>query len=323
MGCETRQSYFEGSSPIRTKRSEPELRDVHYHIFGLAGAGDVDYNRQLIKVLQESVGETNQNMLELANHTEQALGMMTDVMTHLANMEQYLKQHHEWIVTHFNHMEITDDALQTFDLLLSMMLEDRLGAVVYIKDLIDKSYAFRRGIQASLQGKLTIDMVPSTMINAAVVEVTNYLKCEHPRFSVAFTNAAFYYDKSKPLFVREDQHLVIFVRMPNVSEEYLFRVYEILTFPVPITVPGQSRKDALQVAGLPRQVALSLSRRYYIPMNSMSWAGCYGETILLCKDIPYIKKVSDDTCMAALFRRDQGGVTRRCDLDYLLKPDFG
>ena len=55
----------------------------------------------------------------------------------------------------------------------------------------------------------------------------------------------------------------------------------------------------------------------------MSWAGCYGETILLCKDIPYMKKVSDDTCMAVLFRRDQGGVTRRCDLDYLLNPDFG
>ena len=161
------------------------------------------------------------------------------------------------------------------------------------------------------------------MINAAVVEVTNYLKCEHPRFSVAFTNAAFYYDNSKPLFVREDQHLVIFVGMPIVSEEHLFRVYDILRFPVPITVPGQSRKDALQVAGLQQQEALSLSRRYYIPMHSMSWAGCYGETVLLCKDIPYMKKVSDDTCMAALFMRDQGGVTRRCDLDYLLNPDFG
>ena len=36
-----------------------------------------------------------------------------------------------------------------------------------------------------------------------------------------------------------------------------------------------------------------------------------------------MKKVSDDTCMSALFRRDQGGVTRRCDLNYLLNPDFG
>ena len=277
------------------KRGEPELRDVHYHIFGIAGA----------------------------NQTEQALGMMTEVTNHLAGIEQYLKQHPEWIVTHFNYMEVADDTLQTFDLLLSMVLEDRLRAAVYIQDLIDKRYAFRRGIQALLQGKLTIDLIPPTLFYAAVIEVTNYLKREHPRFSVAFTNAAFYYDNSKPLFVREDQHLVIYVRMPIVSEEHLFRVYEILTFPVPITVPGQSRKDALQVAGLPPQVPMSLSRRYYIPMHSMSWVGCYGETILLCKDIPYMKKVSDDTCIAALFRRDQEGVTRRCDLDYLLNPDLG
>ena len=170
-----------------------------------------------------------------------------------------------------------------------------------------------------MQGKLTIDLVPPTMIKAAVAEVTAYLKQEHPRFE----NAAFYYDNSKPLFIREQEQLVVFVRMPIVSEQHLFRVYEILTFPVPITVPGQDKKDALPIIGLPRQVALSLSQRYYILMYSMSWAGCYGETILLCKDIPYMKKVSDDTCMAALFRSNKRGITKRCDLDYVLNPDFG
>ena len=53
---------FEGSSSPHIKRNEPELRDVHYHIFGLAGAGDVDYNPQLIKGWQKSAGETNRNM---------------------------------------------------------------------------------------------------------------------------------------------------------------------------------------------------------------------------------------------------------------------
>ena len=101
---------------------------------------------------------------------------------------------------------------------------------------------------------------------------------------------------------QEDNTLVVFVRMPIVSEEHLFRVCEILTFPVPIIVPGQDRKDALQITGLPQQVALSFSQRYYIPMHFMNWAGCYGENILLCKDIPYMKKVSDDTCMGALLK---------------------
>ena len=58
---------YEGSPDSRLKREthEPELSDLHYHIFDLAAAGDVDYNRQIKKVLQESLGNTNRNMLDL------------------------------------------------------------------------------------------------------------------------------------------------------------------------------------------------------------------------------------------------------------------
>ena len=160
-----------------------------------------------------------------------------------------------------------------------MMPEDLLGAVVYVQDLVDQSYAFRRGVQVLLQGKLIIDLVPPALIKTTLAEVTAYLKKEHPRFKVAFESAAFYYDNSKQLFIQEDNALVVFVHMPIVSEEHLFRVYEILTFPVPIVVPGQNKKDALQITGLLQQVALSLSQRYYIPMHFMNWAGCYGPIV--------------------------------------------
>ena len=156
----------------------------------------------------------------------------------------------------FNYLELTDDTLQLFDFLMTMMLEDRMGAVVYMQDLVDQSYAFRRGVQALLQGKLTIDLIPPTLIRTAVKEVTAYLKREHPRFTVAFESAAFCYDNSKPLFIQEKEALVVFVRMPIVSEEHLLRKYEILTFPVLIIVPGQNKKDALQITDLPQQVAL-------------------------------------------------------------------
>ena len=323
VGNEDSFSQKVGGHQDRSKREEPELRDVQYHIFGIAGAGDVDYNRQLIKILQESSSDMSKDMYELANRTEEAMNMISTVATHVAQMEEYMKKRHNWVVKLINYLEITDDAMQLFDFLMTMMLEDRMGAVVYLQDLVDQSYAFRKGIQSLLQGKLTIDLVPPALIKTAITEVTAYLKREHPRFTVAFESVAFYYDNSKPLFVREEEAVVVFVRIPIVSEEHLFRIYEILTFPVPIVVPGRYKKDALQITGLPQQVALSLSQRYYIPMHFMNWAGCYGETILMCKDIPYMKKVSDDTCMGALLRKDQGGVTRRCDLDYLLNPDFG
>ena len=71
----------------RREEKEPELRDVHYHIFGIAGVGDVDYKRQLIKVLQESIRDMNQDVFDLANRTEEAMQMITSVTTHLAREE--------------------------------------------------------------------------------------------------------------------------------------------------------------------------------------------------------------------------------------------
>ena len=81
----------EEDHPDRRKRKEPELRDVHYHIFGITGAGDVHYNRQLIKVLQDTSRDMSRDMYELANRTDEAMGMITTVTTHLAEMEDYIK----------------------------------------------------------------------------------------------------------------------------------------------------------------------------------------------------------------------------------------
>ena len=116
--------------------------------------------------------DMSKDMYELANRADEAMEMITTVTTHLAEMKEYIKKRHNWVIEVVNYLELTDKALQLFDLLMTMMLEDRMGAVVYM----DKSYAFRRGVQALLQGKLTIDLVPPTLIKTAVKEVTAYLK---------------------------------------------------------------------------------------------------------------------------------------------------
>ena len=107
------------------------------------------------------------------------------------------------------------------------------------------------------------------------------------------------------------------------ADEHLFRIYEVLTFPVPIAVQGRTQKDALQIVNLPMSVAMSMSKNYYAPLTSSSWSGCYGQYITLCKDLPYMKKITENTCTAALLRRDDLGIKEKCELDYLLNADFG
>ena len=105
-------------------------------------------------------------MYELANRTDEAMEMITTVTTHLSEMEDNIKKRHNGVIEVVNYLELTDDALQLYDLLMIMMLEDRMEAVVYMQDLVDQSYAFRRGVQALLQGKITIDLVPPTLVSS-------------------------------------------------------------------------------------------------------------------------------------------------------------
>ena len=168
-----------------------------------------------------------------------------------------------------------------------------------------------------------MDLVPPEALTRAIREVNGYLKANYPRFEVAFHSPAFYYDNSKPMFTFRNDELIVYVRIPVVSGEHLFRVYEALSFPVPINMGNYAQKDALQIVNLPAHVAVSLTKQYYIPLVNDNWAGCYGQTIVMCKNLPYMKKVTDRTCIASLLRKDRTEINKLCLLDYLLNPDFG
>ena len=158
-----------------------------------------------------------------------------------------------------------------------------------------------------------MDLVPREYVSNAVGEVNRNLQRTYSRFHVAFTNPSFYYENSQPLstYDKLKKELTVYVRIPVVADEHLFRIYEVLTFPVPIAVQGRTQKDVLQIVNLPTSVAMSMSQNYYVPLASSSWSGCYGQYITLCKDLPYMKKITDKTCTAALLRRDDLGIKEK------------
>ena len=85
------------------------------------------------------------------------------------------------------------------------------------------------------------------------------------------------------MFTFKDGILTVYVGIPVVSGEHLFRVNEVLSFPVPINMGNNAQKDVLQIVDLPAHVAVSLIRQYYIPLVNVNWAGCYGQTIVMCR----------------------------------------
>ena len=151
-----------------------------------------------------------------------------------------------------------------------MVLEEEMGRVIYLQDLLTCTKAFRKGVQCLLPGQLAMDLVLPEPLARAIGEVINYLTTTYPWFKVVFSSPAFYYDNSKPMFTFKDNELTFYVRISVVSGEHLFRVYEVLSFPVPIDMGNGTQKDALQIVNLPAHVAVSLTRQYYIPLVNVN-----------------------------------------------------
>ena len=311
----------------RTARGLPILSligKVSYHLFGTAQASDVKYNRGMIDTINRVVGEMNEDMADMNERARTTLKIYTQLAKDLNILTEDVQAQSDWtrrkLSTHASYL----NSLVMHQTYMPMLIEDKLGIVVYYIDLLRRTLAFRTGTQNLLQGRLSMELVPPSALIEATGRVENYLRQNFPRFKVAFPEPSFYYDNARPMFVKHSRNtLTVYIRIPVVSEEHLFRVYQVLSFPVPICIQGTDERDALQIIGLPAQIAVSLSGQYYIPMPAADFAGCYGRTIILCKDIPYLKRVTENTCIAALLRDDREIITTKCDMDYLLNPDFG
>ena len=74
---------------------------------------------------------------------------------------------------------------------MPMLIEDKLGIVVYYLDMLHRTLGFRAGMQDLLQGHLSMELVTPNALMEATGRVENYLRQYYPRFNVAFPELSF------------------------------------------------------------------------------------------------------------------------------------
>ena len=233
----------------KEKEKEEEIEDItSYHVFGLGWSSDVKYNRKLIRVLNKAVDDNQEVLYEFMNRTDIALDQIHKFVDSVMVMEANFLSLSSSVEKTFIEVRQAQKTAVLYQTLLPMVLEEELGRVIYLQDLLMRTQAFRKGVQYLLRGQLAMDLVPPEA--QAIREVNGYLKSNYRRFEAAFHSPAFYYDNSKPMFTFKDNELIVYVRIPVVSGEHLFRVYEVLSFPVPINMGNHAQKDALQIVNL-------------------------------------------------------------------------
>ena len=130
----------------RTVRSLPILSligKVSYHIFGTAQASDVKYNRSMINTINRVVGEMNEDMTDMNERAHTTLTIYTQLAKDLNILTEDVQAQTNWtrrkLATHTVYL----NSLVMHQTYMPMLIEDKLGIVVYYIDLLRRTLAFR------------------------------------------------------------------------------------------------------------------------------------------------------------------------------------
>ena len=211
--------------------------------------------------------------------------------------------------------------LSVYQAHMGLLLRTKFGAAIQLikengdlKDLADQ-------LEVAMRHKIPPRLIrPEDLMNT--IEVTNkYLRNKYPRYRVAFADSGFYYENVRAICYKDKNEIVIRISIPIVSGEHIFSVYQIRTYPVPVRVAGK-KADGTIINNIPTEVAISRNGLYYITTPVVNWARCRGESVATCPDVPHMRKVTEDSCMAGLIRNDLPVIKRVCDIRYIIRPEF-
>ena len=172
---------------------EEEMEDItSYHVFGRGWISDVKYNRKLIKVLNMAVNDNQEVLYEFMNRTDIAIDQIYTFAESVINLESKFLGLKSSVEKTFMEVRQAQKAAVLYQALLLMVLEEEMGRVIYLQDLLTRTEAFQKEVQYLLRGQLAMDLVPPEALTRAIGEVNGYLKANYPRFEVAFHSPAFY-----------------------------------------------------------------------------------------------------------------------------------
>ena len=119
-----RQRYRREKEKEKGEEKEEEIENItSYHVFGLGWSSDVKYNTKLIKVLNKAVDDNQEVLYEFINTTDIALDQI-----HTLAEPVMVRQ--------------AQKAAVLYQTILPLVLEEELGRMIYLQDLLTRTQAF-------------------------------------------------------------------------------------------------------------------------------------------------------------------------------------
>lgn len=189
------------------------------------------------------------------------------------------------------------------------------------------------GIDQLAMGILPSTLITVDMIDGAIASARRIIATHYPTYILASTNAGYYYrTKGRVTYMKSSLYLTIAVKIPMYNEDGLYRVYRVVSYPIPIlagvtdTTTGGGHTHVLE---LPSHLAVSI--RYstqYIELTSAMISSCVSivDSISTCGTyLPLARRANyrDITCAYAIYLDDAIAVRQYCQYGYTRTPVSG
>ena len=117
--------------------------------------------------MNKAINDNQEDLYELVNRTDIALDQIESFADAVVNLEMRYLGLESSVEKTFISVRQAQKAAVLYQALVPMVLEEEMGQVIYLQDLLTRTQAFRNGVQYLLRGQLSMDLVPPEAFNSS------------------------------------------------------------------------------------------------------------------------------------------------------------
>ena len=187
----------------------------------------------------------------------------------------------------------------------SRAIQDRFSTMLSLfAQQLDQSYTVNHhldkisaAIADLVTGKLSPLIIPPGDITTTLDFVQNHLSVQG--FHVVRQSPQYYYKYGSFTVTRRSHSVFISLKFPITFHKEPFKLYKILSFPVPI---NDTSRDATQIVDINDYFLISADERYHVSLPRSTINQCVGISLMTCPIRPLLKTMKEPDCEAVLFQ---------------------
>ena len=303
-------------SEARDKRMVPFgfVSTIQRYLFGTASLSDITNIENKLASLDGDFRKFDTVLKNLANQT--VTFMNRTALGFKLIQDKFDKQERDTakfnilisrIIRDMNTKESVENKSRLWQIYLTTYIGMIQTKIMLITEYNAQVKNFVRGFEHLQTGILSSDIISPSELKRSL----NIIRDKLPReYELATHDLSFYYNNHLAYFQYTDKHLYLHLKIPLVQSNFIFDIYQIEVFPVPIDQAEGKGYSLTQLAY--QYVLVDTSNMFYVLMSERDIDHCDRNVLVHCGKSFMKYRKSYLTCEWALWLNEQAEVVKHC-----------